>query len=126
MTIMDKKKSSEETIKIFERHAFDKELAEVAMELALNGSKENNQNKNKETSAKEDTRQEKLLALKMAKEKDIIDVKEFELIYGYSESSQKSFRSRLNDPLLHIQKGFRSKIMYKKSVVEEWLKANKR
>lgn len=125
MTIMDKKKSSEETIKIFERHAFDKELAEVAMEFALNGSKENNQNKNKETSAKEDTRQEKLLALKMAKEKDIIDVKDFELLYGYSKEAQKGFRSRANNPLPSIPKPFGSKIQYRKIDVEDWLSNQK-
>ncbi len=126
MKIMDKKKSNEETIKLFASHPADKMIAEMAIELARNGGIGSDQNEKKETSTKEDARQEKLLALKMAKEKEIIDVKEFELIYGYSKSAQKSFRSRLNDPLLYIQKGFRSKIMYKKSVVEEWLKANKR
>ena len=65
------------------------------------------------------------LAIEKAKLKDIIDVKEFELIYSYSESAQKGFRSRLNDPLPYIQKGHGSKIQYKKADVEAWLKHKK-
>ena len=80
----------------------------------------------KDTNAKEDAQQEKILALKMANLKKIIDVKEFELIYGLSAEAQKGFRGRLNDPIPYIQKKFRSKVQYIKCDVEEWFKDKKR
>ncbi len=62
----------------------------------------------------------------IAEIKSIIDVYEFELLFGYGPSTQKGFRSRLNDSIPYIQKNFRCKIMYDKSKVIKWLEGKKR
>lgn len=123
---MDKKNSSEEAINMLAKHPADKMIAETVMEWVRNGGIESNQNENKETSAKENAHKEKLLALELANLKEIIDVKEFELIYGFSKETQKGYRSRLNNPIPFIQKKDKSKIMYKKSEVIKWLGGKKR
>jgi len=68
----------------------------------------------------------KVQEMKIIQTKDIVSVNEFETLYGYSSSSQKGFRSRLNDPIPFIQKKLGSKILYKKSEVDKWLKGKKR
>jgi hypothetical protein len=68
--------------------------------------------------------EKKLFDIKVAKEKDTINVKEFELLYGYSKESQKGYRGRIKNPLPYIQKSHGSMILYKKIDVEEWLKNN--
>ena len=80
----------------------------------------------KDVNFKKDVHQNKLERLELAKLKDTIDVKEFELLYGYSKETQKGFRSRLIDSIPFEQKGFKSKIRYKKSEVDKWLEGEKR
>ena len=70
---------------------------------------------------KEKAGEKELLALKIAKEKEVIDVKEFTLLYSYSKEAQKGFRGRVNNPLPTIQKSYGSKILYRKIDVEDWL-----
>jgi len=73
----------------------------------------------------ENLKKEKLLKQAELQNKEFINVSEFETLYNYSVSSQKNFRSRLNNPLPFVQKEFNKKILYKKSEVEDWL-ANKK
>ena len=54
--------------------------------------------------------------------KEYLSVKDFTLVFGYSSSAQKGFRSRLNNSIPFIQKKLGSKILYKKDAVDEWLK----
>ncbi len=65
--------------------------------------------------------QAKLLEMKVIQSKEIISVNDFEILFGYSSSAQKGFRTRLNNPIPFIQKEFRSKIMYKRKEVDKWL-----
>lgn len=67
-------------------------------------------------------KEKKLLEIQTAKEKDIINVKEFELLYGYGKESQKGYRSRLHNQLPYIQKTHGSMILYSKVDIENWLK----
>ena len=98
-----------------------KEYARQEKQLVLKEAKVGN----KTSSTKEDAHKEKLSALELAKSKEIIDVKEFKLLYGFSDSAQKGFRSRLNNPISFIQKNFKSKIMYNKSEVDKWFEGKK-
>ena len=78
-------------------------------------------------------REEKLLKFKMAQEKDIIDVADFELLYGYGVEWQKKKRALLKKPLpifgqskrdgsLVGKKVVRSKkVLYIKKDIELWL-----
>lgn len=63
--------------------------------------------------------------IKIANEKELINQKEFTLLFGYSESAQKGFRRRLNNPIPFIQKGIGTKIFYNRKQVTEWLKQKK-
>lgn len=74
----------------------------------------------------DDLESKKLLELKLLNEKEIISVKEFEILYEYSRSAQKGFRGRLNNPIPYIQKEFNSKILYNKEDVSKWLQGKKR
>lgn len=49
-----------------------------------------------------------------------ITVKEFDIKYNMSKSSQQHYRSRLEDPLPYHQKKFRGKIVYVVEEVEQW------
>lgn len=60
------------------------------------------------------------MQMKEAQAKKYIDTKEFEKIYNISQSSQKDYRGRLNDPLPFHQKVARGKIVYVVSEVEKW------
>lgn len=51
-----------------------------------------------------------------------ITVKEFEIKYNISTSSQRDYRSRLNNPLLYHQKIRGGKIVYVVEEVEQWFK----
>ncbi len=79
----------------------------------------------KDENATKDVHQNKLERLELAKLKDTIDAKDFELLYGYSKEAQKGFRNRLNNPLPSIPKPFGSKIQYRKIDVEDWLNNQK-
>ena len=67
---------------------------------------------------------ERLIKIQEAKEKDIINVKEFELLYQYNATSQAGLRGRLHDPLPKIQLGYGAKIQYKKVEIEHWIDNN--
>ena len=49
-----------------------------------------------------------------------ITVKEFAEIYNISKTSQRDYRSRLNDPLPYHQKVLGGKIVYVVAEVEQW------
>jgi hypothetical protein len=74
----------------------------------------------------EEVKNKNIEKIQIANQKDNISVNEFELLYGYSTTAQKGFRTRLNDPIPFIQKSFNSKILYKKDKVEKWLEGKKR
>jgi len=62
-----------------------------------------------------------LKKIQLAKEKEIINVEEFELLYSYGKEAQKGFRSRIKNPLPRIPGPHGSKILYHKNEVEKWL-----
>ncbi len=62
-----------------------------------------------------------IYTIEKANSKKLISVKEFKELYGYSESAQKGFRSRLNNPIPFIQQGLACKILYNKEDIDEWL-----
>ncbi len=66
------------------------------------------------------------LAIEKAKLKEFITTEEFELLFNYSAGAQKGFRSRLNNPIPFIQKGSKSKILYRTSETLKWLKGKRR
>lgn len=74
------------------------------------------------TNEDEKLRADKLLKLKMAKEKDIIDVEDFELLFGLSKETQKQYRSRIKNPIPTISGGKGKKVLYDKKAVEKWNK----
>lgn len=80
-----------------------------------------NEETSQEISYLENIKDRNIQKIREANEKKNISVIEFELVYGYSSTAQKGFRSRLNDPIPFIQKEFNSKISYKKSDVDKWL-----
>lgn len=53
--------------------------------------------------------------------KKYLTSKELAEVYSISESSQKNYRGRLNDPLPFHQKVARGKILYVVDKVEKWL-----
>ena len=61
--------------------------------------------------------------IKIAKEKEFITTKEFELLYSYGIESQKCLRGRIQNHIPFIQKSAGSKILYNKENVEKWLKS---
>ncbi len=92
------------------------EMEKYLLKSVTENSKERNEKKLEE---------KELLAIKKAKLKDLISVKEFELLYGYSKEAQKGFRNRVNDTLPYKQKAFGCKIQYKKIDVEDWISNQK-
>ena len=54
--------------------------------------------------------------------KENITVKEFEIKYNVSKSSQQQYRGRLYDPLPYHQKVRKGKIVYVVEEVEKWFK----
>lgn len=54
--------------------------------------------------------------------KKYLTSKELAEVYNISESSQKNYRGRLNDPLPFYQKVARGKIIYIVDKVEKWIK----
>ena len=67
-----------------------------------------------------------ITTIQKANSKKLISVKELKELYGYSESAQKGFRSRLNNPIPFIQQGIGTKILYNKDEVNKWLAGKKR
>lgn len=60
--------------------------------------------------------------MKKMQSKKYLTSKELVEVYNISESSQKNYRGRLNDPLPFHQKVPRGKIVYVVEEVEKWLK----
>ncbi len=60
------------------------------------------------------------MQMKKIQVKKFITTKEFEEIYNISQSSQKDYRGRLNDPLPYHQKVRRGTIVYVVEEVEKW------
>jgi hypothetical protein len=60
--------------------------------------------------------------MKKIQTKKYISIKEFELIYGKSKTSQQSLRGRLKDPIPYRQTVKNGAITYEVDAVEKWFK----
>ncbi len=69
----------------------------------------------------ESLKSEKAQELHELQQKEFITVSEFEIIYGYGKTHQKSLRARLRDPIPFSQKVSGGKILYSKRAVEKWM-----
>lgn len=58
--------------------------------------------------------------IEFIQQKKYITVKEFEIIYNISRTSQQNLRARLHDSLPYHQKVFGGKIVYVVTEVENW------
>lgn len=68
----------------------------------------------------------RVLTLEEIKQKEMLTIKDVELIYGYSKFAQKGYRSRIRHPLAHHKPSRRSKsantkVYYKKKELEDWI-----
>lgn len=61
-----------------------------------------------------------LISVANAKDKDYINVKEFELLYSYGASWQKERRNRIHNPLPTVSQ-FGKKILYDHKTIKEWI-----
>ncbi len=69
----------------------------------------------------ENLKSEKAQEMEVLMEKQFITISEFTTIYGYSQTQQTGFRSRLRDPIPYSQKGLGHKVLYNRKRVEKWL-----
>ncbi len=69
----------------------------------------------------ENLKSEKAQEMEILMEKQFITIAEFTTIYGYSQTQQKGFRSRLRDPIPYSQKGLGHKVLYERRKVQKWL-----
>jgi len=65
----------------------------------------------------------KLLEIDQIRQKELITVKEFEILFGYSSQWQTQKRSNLRDPLPRVSEN-KKKILYNAEEVRKWIENN--